>query len=50
LDLYKSAAANLPNEFRFSFFKLGDNKNPYDETLVIYLNLEGNVVGGMHSY
>jgi len=50
LDLYKSAAANLPIEYRFSYFKLGDNRNPYDETLVIYLNLDGEIVGELHSF
>lgn len=49
-DLYNSAAANLPIEFRFSFFKLGDDKNPYDETLVLYLDLAGKIVGEIHSF
>ena len=50
LDLYRSASQNLPIEFRFSFFKLGDDRNPYDETLVLYVDRCGEVVGALHSY
>jgi hypothetical protein len=48
--LYMTATANLPIEFRFSFFRLGDHKNPYDETLVLYVDRTGEIVGAFHSY
>jgi len=48
-ELCEAASIDLPIEYRFSFFKLGDSTNPYDETLVLYVDQTGRILGISHS-